>query len=97
MPLVDNLVHVVVREGLVDFGWLMVEHSGAENDDFLQNWLLNLREWDFLFGARVFDQTLDEDGLLGDVNWNFDGLTVVAKELNCFGHSECEMWESLVC
>ena len=25
MPLIDNLGHIAVREGLVDFGWLMVE------------------------------------------------------------------------
>ena len=86
VPWLDNLVHVVVGEGLVNFGWLVVEHAGAEDDDLLKNWLLDLGEWDLLLSAGVFDETLDEDGFLSDVHWDFDGLSVVAEKFDDFSH-----------
>lgn len=86
VPLFDDLVHVVVGEGLVNLGWLVVEHSSAEHNDLFKNWLLDLGEWDLLIGAGVFDKTLDEDGFLSDVDWDFDGLTVVAEEFDYFSH-----------
>ena len=71
---------------LVNFRWLMVEQSRAEYDDLFKDLLLDLWEWDFFLGARVFNETLDEDRFLGDISGDFDNFTIVAKELHCFSH-----------
>ena len=60
VPLVNNLRHVAVGEWLVDFGWLMVEESFAESNDFLQDSFLHLWEWDLFISARVLNETLDQ-------------------------------------
>ena len=61
VPLVHDLCHIAVGEGLIDFGWLMVEESLAENNDLLQDLLLHLWEWDLFFNTGVLNETLDQD------------------------------------
>ena len=82
IPWFDELVHIVVREGLVNLGWLMVKHAGAEDHDLFKNWLLDLGEWDLVLNALFLDKTLDEVGFLSDINWDFDGLKVAAEKFD---------------
>jgi len=75
-----------MRERLVNFRRLMVKESRAKHYNLLKNGLLHLRKWNLFVNSGIFDQTLDEDGLLGDVGSDFDNFAIVAKKFDCFCH-----------
>ena len=78
VPLVDDLRHVRAAQWFLDLGGLIFSHVLAEDDDLLHDRFIDLRDWNLIFGAAVFDQAINEHGLLGRLDVDLDNLAVLA-------------------
>ena len=58
----------------------------TENDDFFHDWPVDLRDWDVIICASIFDQTLDQNALLSSGDIDFDHFAVFAHKSASIRH-----------